>query len=85
MQDLTLAQTGRTLGEHEATASRHLARSRREIRKDVEQYLREHERMSDAEVSECWQSIVEDAGTLDVVEMLGPTAGRKKSGPDRSI
>jgi RNA polymerase sigma-70 factor (ECF subfamily) len=84
-QELTLAQAGRTLGEHEATASRHLARTRRAIRKDVEQYLREHERMSDAEVSECFESIVEDAGTFDVAEMLGTAAGRKKAGPDRSI
>ena len=76
-QDLTLAQTGRTLGEHEATASRQLARTRRAIRKDVEQRLREHERMSGAEVSECFESIVEDAGTLDVAKCsVRPPAAR---------
>jgi RNA polymerase sigma factor (sigma-70 family) len=84
VQDLTLAQTGRTLGEHEATASRHLSRTRRAIRKDVEQHLREHERMSEAEMSECFESIVEDAGTLDLGEMFGASAGRKNAGLDRS-
>ena len=38
-QDLTLAQTGRLLGEHEATVSRQLARTRREIRAEVERLL----------------------------------------------
>ena len=37
-QGLTLAQIGRTLREHEATTSRHLARTRRAIREDVERY-----------------------------------------------
>jgi RNA polymerase sigma-70 factor (ECF subfamily) len=42
-EDLTLAQTGRLLGEHEATVSRQLARCRKTIRKDMERYLeREH-------------------------------------------
>ncbi len=40
-QQLTLAQTGRVLGEHEATASRQLARTRREIRQAVERHLRD--------------------------------------------
>ncbi len=34
VQQLTLAETGRLLGEHEATASRHLARTRRAIREE---------------------------------------------------
>lgn len=39
VQDLTLAQTGRLLGEHEATVSRKLDRTRRELRKQVESAL----------------------------------------------
>src|SRR5256885_1051694 len=35
-QELTLAQIGRLLREHEATVSRHLARTRRAIREDIE-------------------------------------------------
>ena len=39
VQDLTLAQIGRLLGEHEATVSRRLERTRRELRKKVESTL----------------------------------------------
>ena len=39
-EDLTLAQTGRLLGEHEATVSRQLTRTRKVIRAEVERHLR---------------------------------------------
>jgi RNA polymerase sigma-70 factor, ECF subfamily len=68
-QDLTLAQIGRTLREHEATSSRNLARTRRAIRKDVEQQLR-HSGMSEAEVAECFATVSADAGPLDLNEIL---------------
>jgi RNA polymerase sigma-70 factor (ECF subfamily) len=80
-QDLTLAQIGLALGEHEATVSRHLARARREIRHGVERHLREHEHMSEEAVAECFSSVVEDAGSLDISEMLGTS---KESGKPRS-
>ena len=83
-QGLTLAQIGRGLGEHEATASRHLARTRRAIREDVERQLRQDERMSEAEVAECFSSVVEDAGPLDLADMLGVEPARKELEPDRS-
>jgi RNA polymerase sigma-70 factor, ECF subfamily len=74
-QNLTLAQIGRTLREHEATSSRNLARTRRAIREDVEQQLR-HAGMSEAEVAECFATVSADAGPLDINEILpGP---RKK-------
>ena len=82
-QELTLAQIGRTMGEHEATVSRHLARARRAIREDVERQLREQQRMSEAEVAECFSSVVADAGPLDLSEMLAGPA-RKDPDPDRS-
>ena len=84
-QDLTLAQTGRTLGEHEATTSRHLARSRRTIRQDVERQL-ERDGMSEAEIAHCFSSVAEDAGPLDLAEILGDRgkALRKNSVEDRS-
>jgi hypothetical protein len=85
VQDLTLAQIGRALHEHEATASRHLARTRREIREDVEHHLRETEGMSDAEVSECFSSITGDTGTLSLAEMIGRSSSRKKLASDRSV
>lgn len=80
-QGLTLAQIGRTLREHEATTSRHLARTRRLIREDVEEQLKQSG-MNEAEVYECFASVVDDAGTLDLAEML--TAERKNGGGDRS-
>lgn len=83
-QGLTLAQIGRTLGEHEATASRHLSRTRRIIREDVERQLRVDERMSAAEIDECFSSIVADAGPLDLGDILGADAAGKKLGRDRS-
>ena len=87
-QDLTLAQIGKALGEHEATVSRNLARTRRTIREQVEIGLREGEGMTEAEIAECFAASVEDPGTLDLAELLGSepelAEGRKKVRPDRS-
>jgi RNA polymerase sigma-70 factor len=69
-QQLTLAQTGRMLGEHEATASRSLARSRRAIRTSVEAELRGRIGLSDAELTRCFECVAEDAGSLDLRELL---------------
>jgi RNA polymerase sigma factor (sigma-70 family) len=60
VQDLTLAQIGRLLGEHEATASRHLDRTRRELRKQVERALRADKRLSDAQISLCYEYAMEE-------------------------
>jgi RNA polymerase sigma-70 factor, ECF subfamily len=81
-QGLTLAQIGRTLREHEATTSRHLTRTRRAIREDVERQLRHDEGMSEADVAECLASVMDDAGTLDLAEILPPV--RKNALQDRS-
>ena len=78
-QQLTLAQTGRVLREHEATVSRQLARTRRTIRKDVERQLREQGFSAD-ELRAAFDSVVQDAGPIDLGEMLG-----KKSELDRSV
>ncbi len=82
-QELTLAQTGRVLRESEATVSRQLARTRRAIREGVEQRLRA-EGLDDARIEECFVTIAEDVGALDISAMLGG-ASRKKIEPDRSI
>lgn len=85
VQELTLAETGRVLEEHEATVSRQLARTRSTLRKDVERQLRDQEGLSDAQVAECFESAAGDAGPLDLTRMLGAAGGgRKESGPDRS-
>ena len=83
-QQLTLAETGRILGEHEATSSRQLARTRRVIRDDVEHQLRVERGLSDAEVSQCFECVTEDAGPLDLQSMLEVGSGRKESALDRS-
>ena len=86
-QQLTLAQTGVMLGEHEATASRRLARTRREIRSGVEAELREEAGLADAEIARCFECVTEDAGPLDLREMLDMTSeppARKKSSQERS-
>jgi RNA polymerase sigma-70 factor len=83
-QQLTLAEIGRLLGEHEATVSRHLARSRRAIREDVEQDLRGNAGLTDVEVSDCFASVANDPGPINLRELLGAAADGKESAPDRS-
>lgn len=85
-QDMTLADTGRLLGEHEATSSRHLARTRKMLRDEVTRTLQVEHRLSDAEIADCFAGVSEDAGPLDLDRLLGagPAAGRKESALDRS-
>jgi RNA polymerase sigma-70 factor (ECF subfamily) len=70
VQGLTLSQIGRLLRESEASASRHLARIRREIRADVERQLREESRMNDDQIAACFSSIVDDPGPLDMKQVI---------------
>jgi len=83
-QGLTLAETGRILREHEATVSRHLARTRQAIRGDVERRLRDEAGLSDAQISECFAAVAADAGPIDLDRLLAPAAERKETAPDRS-
>lgn len=87
-QDLTLAQVGRLTGEHEATVSRQLARARKALRKDIEEELRRESHFSDEEIARGWQSVIDDAGPLDLSELFGsntePGNARKKLPADRS-
>jgi RNA polymerase sigma factor (sigma-70 family) len=81
VQDLTLAETGRVLTEHEATVSRQLARTRRAIRDDVERELREEAGFTDAQIAECFASVAADPGPLDLMPLFG--GGRRKE--ERSL
>lgn len=83
-QSMTLAEIGRLTGEHEATASRHLARIRRALRDDIERELREHHGMTDAEVAQARTYAMDDAGALDLGRLLAPERERKDSVADRS-
>src|SRR5262249_55556729 len=91
-QDLTLARIGRLLKEHEATVSRHLARTRRAIRAQIERELRETAGLGDREIADCFSCALDDAESLDLDEMIrlaGEGEGihgleSKKPVPDRS-
>ena len=53
MNQLTLAQIGKLVGEHEATVSRKLERTRRQVRERVEASLRRERRLSEAQLLSC--------------------------------
>ncbi len=69
-QELTLAETGRVMKEHEATVSRQLARTKRAIRDDVERELRDEAGLSDGQIEECFGAAGDDPGTLDLREIF---------------
>lgn len=64
VQEMTLAQIGKMLGEHEATASRHLERARHELRQQVERALRDGTApargLSEAQIHLCFEYAVEE-------------------------
>jgi hypothetical protein len=70
VQDLTLAQVGRLLQEHEATVSRQLSRTRRAIRAEVERMLRDEAGFDAAQVAECFSSVAADPGPLDLTRLF---------------
>lgn len=85
-QEMTLAQIGKLTREHEATVSRQLARTRREVRGAVEQHLAHQHGFSNAEIRECFASVTDDAGDLDLAAWLGAESApvRKESAAQRS-
>ncbi len=54
VNDLTLSQIGKLLGEHEATVSRKLDRTRNDLRQRVEKVLREEKKLTDAQLRLCF-------------------------------
>lgn len=87
-QRMTLAQVGRLLGEHEATVSRQIAAARKALRVSMEHHLRNEAHLGTSEVEECFRCVAEDAGDLDLGELLGAQSGgletRKESALERS-
>jgi RNA polymerase sigma-70 factor, ECF subfamily len=81
-QEMTLAAIGKLTREHEATVSRQLSRTRRAIREDVERRLCEEHGFPPAAIEECFASIVNDAGDLDLAHWL--EGARKDLVLDRS-
>jgi len=84
-RQMTLAQIGPLLDEHESTVSRQLARTRRDLRRLVEEGLAA-QRLTDAQIAECFRSVIDDAGPLDLGELLGTGTAEpiKEIGLDRS-
>jgi RNA polymerase sigma-70 factor, ECF subfamily len=70
--ELTLAEIGRVTGEHEATVSRHLSRTRRVVRESAERLLREDARLSEAEIARGFELALEDPGGLNAEELFSP-------------
>jgi len=70
VQELTLAETGRLMKESEATSSRRLARSRATLRQDVEQQLREEDGLNNSQIAECFASVADDPGPLDLKQVI---------------
>lgn len=87
-QEMTLAQIGRVTREHEATVSRNLARTRNVVRAEAVRRLRNDHHFRDDEIADCFSSVSEDAGTLNLGDLLGERLPAqqvgKKSTDDRS-
>lgn len=73
---LTLAQIGRITGEHEATVSRALARTRREVRAAAERWLDGEARLDRAQIDRAFELSIADPGELDLQQVFD----RKESG-----
>jgi len=60
VQELTLAEIGRILGEHEATVSRKLESTRRDLRSQVLRALTTQKGLSEAQIHVCLEYAVEE-------------------------
>lgn len=63
VDEMTLSQIGRQLGEHEATVSRKLTRIRQTLRDRIDAALRDELRLGPDEIKACWRQALED-GTV---------------------
>jgi RNA polymerase sigma-70 factor len=82
--ELTLAQIGRITGEHEATVSRQLARTRRLVREEATRHLRETAQLDPAEIERGFELMLEDPEGLDLAQLFD-SLDSKEPPLDRSI
>ena len=68
---LTLAQIGRITAEHEATVSRQLARTRRDVRAAAERWLHAERRLDRAQVDRAFELALDDPERLDLERVFG--------------
>ena len=81
---LTLAQIGRITGEHEATVSRRLSKSRRDLRDAVVRHLRDEAHLNQAQIDRAMELAVEDPGILSLDRVFELRSDRKESTAERS-
>jgi RNA polymerase sigma-70 factor, ECF subfamily len=74
--DRTLAEIGRLLGEHEATVSRKLERTRRDVGSRVEAWLRDGKKWNEAQVRACLDC-ARGEWPFDLTAHLQPAAAPK--------
>ena len=80
---LTLSEIGRITAEHEGTVSRHLTRTRRNIKDAVVRHLQEESKLSNEQIARAFELAIEDTGEMDLERMFA--AGDRKESPiDRS-
>lgn len=80
VEELTLAEIGKLTGEHEATVSRKLDRTRKELRSRIDAALRE-KKLSDAQLQLCYEYAKEE-WPFDLTLQLRPARpAQMNSGP----
>ena len=92
VEDRTLAEIGRMIGEHESSVSRNLERVRKELRATVEGLLRAGvvpsngnaaaTGLDEAQIALCFQYAAEDAA-IDLDKLLEVPKAQNSPGPDR--
>jgi len=83
VMQLTLAQIGRITGEHEATVSRQIAKTRRGLREALERHLREAEHLTGEQVTRAVELAIDDPEGLDLQQAFD-VSERKETRLDRS-
>jgi RNA polymerase sigma factor (sigma-70 family) len=76
-QEMTLKAIGVLLEEHEATVSRHLSRTRGDVRRAIERHLRDVAGFDANDVAACVRAVAEDSGALDLTVLLAARPGKK--------
>ena len=78
---MTLSQIGRLCQEHEATVSRHLTRTRKALRADVEGQL-QRTGLDPRTIDECFRAAAADPGDVDLRDLLPGADEARKNGVD---
>jgi RNA polymerase sigma-70 factor (ECF subfamily) len=76
---MTLSQIGRLCQEHEATVSRHLTRTRKTLRADVEHELQQSG-LDARTIDECFRAAAADPGDANLDDLLRDEDGARKNG-----